>query len=210
VGVTRSYSEKRYIWDSLWNSFQGPTVSHQDQFLDQSFENHGFMNPKHWPDNRWLLVLISNNHLTQSSGVQRSNRCRTRTWVKYVNMVKMMKITKGLMNRLVWIKHHCCNLWDVGSVRWKPRKHALRRESFIGNFGRVVLHHFEDYRKRNLLVMSMLELFLSKFLECINGDKVRLWEKIRIIDAKWKVIAQKEMVLRDMIHQIYNLTMSLW
>jgi hypothetical protein len=46
---------------------------------------------------------------------------------------------------------------------------------------------FWGLRKKegNLLVVSMLELFLSKKTQCICGVNVGLQEKIKIIDVKW-------------------------
>ncbi len=44
--------------------------------------------------------------------------------------------------------------------------YVKKKYSSIGNSGKVVLHHFEDFgEKGSLLVVLVFDMFLSKFLE---------------------------------------------
>jgi hypothetical protein len=42
------------------------------------------------------LSCFDFNSLSLRTGIRRSNRFRTRTWIKYVDLVEMMKITKRI------------------------------------------------------------------------------------------------------------------
>lgn len=68
-----------------------------------------------------------------------------------------------------------------------PRNlHSWIKICDVGNFGSVMLHHFEDFGKRgNLLTVLMFDIFLSKLLECICGLMLGFDKNIHVADAKW-------------------------
>jgi hypothetical protein len=81
-----------------------------------------------------------------------------------------------MANGLIWTRHQCCNLWDFGNMRWKPKEHAFKKkDSSIMNSKKVMLHHLK--KQGNLLMMLMSDLVLSKFLECICGIENQTFNK---------------------------------
>jgi len=63
-----------------------------------------------------------------------------------------------------------------------PRK----KNSFVGNFGKVVLHHFEDLGKKDKFINGVTILSIPVKISWVYlWGNVGLWKKIQLANAKW-------------------------
>ncbi len=120
-----------------------------------------------------------------------------RTWNKnFVGLVEMTEVINGL----VWIQHFHCNLWDVGSLRWKPGRHMSRRNTpSIGNSGEGCVAPFWGLWKKGKFVSGVVNVWYVPIKKnwVHLGVNVGLWKKIWLVDANWnydnlKVISPKK------------------
>jgi hypothetical protein len=105
-----------------------------------------------------------------------------------------MTVTRGWMG---WFEYNIfyCNLWDVGSLRWKPQRHMSRKNWELPEG--CVARFWGLWKKgKSVSDVNVWYVPLRKLWVHLGGD-VGLWKKIWLVDANWnydnlKVISPKK------------------